>query len=203
MDTGLTALSPVDGRYRAATEGLAQLLSEGGLVGERIRVEALWLLQLGDSLPDLPAAQWSKAIRARLEQLATDPGADSARKVKAIEKVINHDVKAVEYFLKERLEEAGLDKQKEFVHFALTSQDINNTALPLLIKDFLFEAYLPAIITLRDKLHGFALEWSQVAMLARTHGQPACPTTLGQGVAGIRRAAGRTDRPVAEYTVRS
>jgi adenylosuccinate lyase len=96
--------------------------------------------------------------------------------------VTNHDVKAVEYFLKERLEEAGLSAQKEFVHFALTSQDINNTALPLLLKDFVHQCYLPAIMGLRDALHGHALEWARIPMLARTHGQPASPTRLGKEV---------------------
>jgi adenylosuccinate lyase len=131
-------------------------------------------------LPELAGTPLQKldAVRSRVEQLGTT----DAQRIKAIEQVTNHDVKAIEYFLKERLEEAGLGEQREFVHFALTSQDINNTALPLLIKDFVFEAYLPAITGLRDRLHGLALDWARIPMLARTHGQPASPTALGKEI---------------------
>ncbi len=175
----LTAISPIDGRYRDRTRGLARWFSEQALMNYRLRVELDYFTFLCEvPLPELAGTPLKKLdpVRARIKDLSTS----DAQRIKDIEKVTNHDVKAIEYFLKERLEEAGLDKQKEFVHFALTSQDINNTALPLLIKDFLFEAYLPAMIELRDKLHGFALEWAQVPMLARTHGQPASPTRLGK-----------------------
>ncbi|MBK8498566.1 MAG: adenylosuccinate lyase [Flavobacteriales bacterium] len=175
----LTAISPIDGRYRDRTRGLARWFSEQALMSYRLRVELDYFLFLCEvPLPELAGTPVKKveAIRPRVTDLSTS----DAQRIKEIEQVTNHDVKAVEYFLKERLEEAGLDRQKEFVHFALTSQDINNTALPLLIKDFLFEAYVPAIIALRNKLHGYALEWSQVPMLARTHGQPASPTRLGK-----------------------
>lgn len=177
----LTAISPIDGRYRDRTRGLARWFSEQALMSYRLRVELDYFVFLCEvPLPELAGTPVKKvdAIRPRITDLSTS----DAQRIKDIEKVTNHDVKAIEYFLKERLEEAGLDKQKEFVHFALTSQDINNTALPLLIKDFLFEAYLPTIIGLRDKLHGFALEWAQVPMLARTHGQPASPTRLGKEI---------------------
>ncbi len=177
----LTALSPIDGRYHDRTRALARWFSEQALMRYRLRVELDYFEFLCEiPLPELkgtPVAN-TASVRARIDDLSTS----DAQRIKDIEQVTNHDVKAVEYFLKERLEEAGLAQQKEFVHFALTSQDINNTALPLLIKDFLFEAYLPAIMGLRDQLHGFALDWAQVAMLARTHGQPASPTRLGKEI---------------------
>ena len=177
----LTALSPIDGRYHDRTRGLARWFSEQALMRYRLRVELDYFEFLCEiPLPELKgtAVANTATVRARIADLSTS----DAQRIKDIEQVTNHDVKAVEYFLKERLEEVGLAQQKEFVHFALTSQDINNTALPLLIKDFLFEAYLPAITGLRDQLHGFALDWAQVSMLARTHGQPASPTRLGKEI---------------------
>jgi adenylosuccinate lyase len=177
----LTAISPIDGRYRDRTRELARWFSEQALMGYRLRVELDYFTFLCEvPLPELAGTplQPLQAVRDRISALSTS----DAQRIKDIEKVTNHDVKAIEYFLKERLEQVGLQKQQEFVHFALTSQDINNTALPLMVKDFLYEAYLPAIVQLRDKLHGFALEWAQVPMLARTHGQPASPTRLGKEV---------------------
>jgi adenylosuccinate lyase len=175
----LTALSPIDGRYRDRTRRLARWFSEQALMRYRLQVELEYFTFLCEvPLPELEGTglEVLAGVRRRIEDLSTS----DAQRIKDIEKVTNHDVKAIEYFLKERLEEAGLERQQEFVHFALTSQDINNTALPLLIKDFMYEAYLPALGELRDKLHGLALEWSGVAMLARTHGQPASPTRLGK-----------------------
>ena len=175
----LTAISPIDGRYRDRTRTLARWFSEQALMGYRLRVELEYFSFLCEiPLPELAGTDLGKlvAVKRRTDDLSTS----DAQRIKDIEKVTNHDVKAIEYFLKERLEEAGLEEQKEFVHFALTSQDINNTALPLMIKDFVFEAYLPAMIAIRDRLHGYALEWAQVALLARTHGQPASPTRLGK-----------------------
>jgi adenylosuccinate lyase len=175
----LTAISPIDGRYRDRTRALARWFSEQALMRYRLRVELDYFEFLCEvPLPELKDTPLKdlKDVRRRIEDLSTS----DAQRIKDIEKVTNHDVKAIEYFLKERLEEVGLDRQKEFVHFALTSQDINNTALPLLVKEFVYEAYLPAMIQLRDKLHGFALEWARVPMLARTHGQPASPTRLGK-----------------------
>ncbi len=177
----LTAISPIDGRYRDRTRELARWFSEHALIRYRLRVELDYFAFLCEvPLPELAGTDLHglRGVRDRIDQLSTS----DAQRIKDIEKVTNHDVKAVEYFLKDRLEEAGLARQKEFVHFALTSQDINNTALPLLIKDFVHEAYLPAMIGLRDRLHGLALEWAQVPMLARTHGQPASPTRLGKEV---------------------
>ncbi len=175
----LTALSPIDGRYRDRTRNLARWFSEQALMRYRLRVELDYFNFLCElPLPELAGTDTARTntLRKRIDELSTS----DAQHIKDIEKVTNHDVKAVEYFLKERLEEAGLSAQKEFVHFALTSQDINNTALPLLVKDFVQEMYVPALITLKDQLHGFALEWSNVPMLARTHGQPASPTRLGK-----------------------
>jgi len=175
----LTAISPVDGRYRDRIRGLAQWFSERALMRYRLRVELEYFIFLCEvPLPELEGAPLEKltSVRQRVKDLSTS----DAQHIKGIEKVTNHDVKAVEYFLKERLEEAGLGAQLEFVHFALTSQDINNTALPLLLKEFITEAYLPAMVALRDRLQGCAREWAQVPMLARTHGQPASPTRLGK-----------------------
>jgi adenylosuccinate lyase len=175
----LTAISPIDGRYRDRTRQLAQWFSEQALMRYRLRVELEYFSFLCElPLPELAGAPLAKLkpVQERVANLSTS----DAQRIKDIEKVTNHDVKAVEYFLKERLDEAGLGAQKEFVHFALTSQDINNTALPMLLMDFLQHGYLPAISGVRDALHGLALEWSQVPMLARTHGQPASPTRLGK-----------------------
>ncbi len=175
----LTAISPIDGRYRDRTRELAQWFSEQALMRYRLRVELEYYQFLCEiPLPELKGVPLKKlkSVKDRIEELSTS----DAQRIKDIEKVTNHDVKAIEYFLKERMEEAGLGNQREFVHFALTSQDINNTALPLLIKDFTYEAYQPALIELVDRLHGFALEWARVPMLARTHGQPASPTRLGK-----------------------
>ncbi len=175
----LTAISPIDGRYRDRTRTLSRWFSEQALMRYRLQVELAYFKFLCTvPLPELEGTPVAKLapVEKRIAALSTS----DAQRIKDIEKVTNHDVKAIEYFLKERLEEVGLAQQKEFVHFALTSQDINNTALPLLIKDFLFEGYLPAIVAVRDRLHGLALDWARIPMLARTHGQPASPTSLGK-----------------------
>jgi adenylosuccinate lyase len=177
----LTAISPIDGRYREHTRELARWFSEQALMRYRLHVELEYFTFLCTiPLPELAGTDLAllEPVRRRVDDLSTS----DAQRIKDIEKVTNHDVKAIEYFLKERLEEAGLEDQREFVHFALTSQDVNNTALPLLVKEFVYEYYLPAMITLKDKLHGLALQWAQVPMLARTHGQPASPTRLGKEV---------------------
>lgn len=177
----LTAISPIDGRYRDRTRNLANWFSEQALMRYRLRVELEYFTFLCEvPLPELAGTPLEQLdpVRRRIDELSTS----DAQRIKDIEKVTNHDVKAVEYFLKERLAEVGLERQQEFVHFALTSQDVNNTALPMLVKDFVHQAYLPAMLELRDKLHGFALDWAQVPMLARTHGQPASPTRLGKEI---------------------
>ena len=202
MDSSLTALSPVDGRYRAATEGLAQLLSEGGLVRERIRVEALWLQQLAESLPDLPAATFSKGVKARLVELVADPGADSPRKVKAIEKRINHDVKAVEYFVRDSISEAGASAaQLELVHFGCTSEDINNISYARLLARARSDVLLPQLDELIEVLARFAREHAALPMLARTHGQTASPTTLGKEFANVRARLARARARLARVEI--
>jgi adenylosuccinate lyase len=185
MDFSLTALSPVDGRYRAATEGLAKLLSESGLVRERIRVEALWMLQLG-ALGNLPAASFSPSVHQRLEQLAADPGEASAAAVKSIEKRINHDVKAVEYFVRDEIKAAGATPaQLELVHFGCTSEDINNLSYARLLARARQEQLLPQLDSLLKALADIAAAHATLPMLARTHGQTASPTTLGKEFANI------------------
>jgi adenylosuccinate lyase len=186
MDHSLTALSPVDGRYRAATEGLAQLMSESGLVRERIRVEALWLLQLAESLRDSRALPFAAPVRARIEELARDPGATSATTVKGIEKRINHDVKAVEYFIRDEIRHAGATPaQLELVHFGCTSEDINNISYARMLAAARSEQLLPALDALIAALAASATDQAAVPMLARTHGQTATPTTLGKEFANI------------------
>jgi len=177
--TALSAISPIDGRYRGRTALLARWFSEQALIRYRLVVELEWFEFLCQvPLPELngTAVDRLQALRSRI----ADPGPADLERIKSIEARTNHDVKAVEYWLKERLDELGLGAAQEFVHFGLTSQDVNNTALPLLLKDFIFTHYLGAITTVRDRLHGFALAWAQVPMLARTHGQPASPTRLGK-----------------------
>lgn len=177
--TQLTAISPVDGRYRSKCEALENYFSEYALIRYRVKVEieyfiALWLLPL-PQLADAPAS----AVES-LRDIYRDFSVDDAAKVKSIESVTNHDVKAVEYFIKEQFDARGLSKYKEFIHFGLTSQDINNTAVPMSLKDALTEVYLPSLDALVSRLKARADEWADVAMLAKTHGQPASPTRLGK-----------------------
>jgi adenylosuccinate lyase len=202
MDFSLTALSPVDGRYRAATEGLAQILSESGLVRERIRVEALWMLQLGEELRELPVSAFAPAVRTRLEQLAADPGADSATIVKSIEKRINHDVKAVEYFVRDEIKAAGAtDAQLELVHFGCTSEDINNTSYARLLARARTEQLLPALDALINAVATIAATNAELPMLARTHGQTASPTTLGKEFANIHARLARARQRLARVEI--
>lgn len=179
MITPLTAISPVDGRYRNKTEKLADYFSEAALIRYRIRVEIEYFI----ALCELPLPQLEGIDHARfadLRRLYTDFSEADAQRVKEIESVTNHDVKAVEYIIKEKMDALGLSAYKEFVHFGLTSQDINNTSIPLSLKEALTGVYYPAVEEVRDKLAAFAREWHDVPMLARTHGQPASPTTLGK-----------------------
>lgn len=177
----LTAISPVDGRYREKCAPLADYFSEYATIRYRIKVEIEYLIALAEAgLPQLPP--FSDLAKAALRNIYAPEnfGTDAARSVKEIEKVTNHDVKAVEYFIKEQLEVLGLDACREFVHFGLTSQDINNTAFPMMLADAINEVIRPALKRLTDKLNELALEFAQVPMLAKTHGQPASPTTLGK-----------------------
>ncbi len=179
MLTELTAVSPVDGRYRSKTEKLADYFSEQALIRYRIRVEVEYFIALCEiPLPQLAGV--SAAQCEALRGLYRDFTAADAARVKEIEAVTNHDVKAVEYIIKEKMDALGLGGVKEFVHFGLTSQDINNTAVPLSIREALDAVYYPAVEEVRDKLAAMADEWRGVPMLARTHGQPASPTSRGK-----------------------
>lgn len=179
MITPLTAISPVDGRYRKVTEPLAAYFSEQALIRYRIRVEVEYFIALCEMpLPQLATVDHAKF--ADLRSLYLDFSPASAERVKEIERTTNHDVKAIEYILKEKMDEIGLEAYKEFVHFGLTSQDINNTAVPLSMKEALEEVLYPAFEEVRMKIASMAEEWMSVPMLARTHGQPASPTILGK-----------------------
>lgn len=178
--TPLKAISPIDGRYFHHLESLSLYFSEFGLIAYRVRIEVEYLLALSTVLPklkDLNAGK-SESVRAIYKNFSE---AD-AEVIKEIEKTTNHDVKAVEYFVKQQIEALGFGFAKEFVHFGLTSQDINNTAIPLSLKEYMEAEYRPLLETLASQLSGFAAEWRDVAMLARTHGQPASPTRLGKEI---------------------
>ena len=177
----LTAISPVDGRYFTATKTLAPYFSEFGLIKYRIRVECEYFIALCGLLPELSGVP--KALPSKLRRLHKSFSEKDAAGIKEIEKVTNHDVKAVEYFLKEKLKEFKGQRFAEFIHFGLTSQDINNTAIPLMLKDFIEGEYLPLINKLRELMDTKALKWKVLPMLARTHGQPASPTRLGKEIA--------------------
>ena len=179
MITKLTAISPVDGRYRNTTENLANYFSEQALIRYRIRVEVEYFIALCElPLPELESIDKSKFedLRALYLNFSTE----DAQRVKEIEAVTNHDVKAIEYIIKEKLELLGLEQYSEFVHFGLTSQDINNTSIPLSLKEAMEQVYYPALEAIITKLQSFADQWREVPMLARTHGQAASPTTLGK-----------------------
>ncbi len=177
----LTAISPLDGRYRNVTEKLADYFSESALIRYRIRVEVEYFIALCEApLPELASIDHSKF--EDLRKLYTQFSADDAARVKEIESVTNHDVKAIEYILKEKMDALGLAEYKEFVHFGLTSQDINNTSIPLSLKEAIEDVYVPAIDELVEKLIAMSNEWCDISMLARTHGQPASPTRLGKEI---------------------
>ncbi len=174
----LTAVSPVDGRYASKTAALRPYFSEAALIRYRVRVEVEYFIALC-SMP-LPQLSDCPCSPEGLRALYRDFSVADAARVKEIESVTNHDVKAVEYFLKERFASMGLEKWSEFIHFGLTSQDINNTAQPLMLKDAVEQVYLPALQEVVARIAGFEKEWADVPMLAHTHGQPATPTRLGK-----------------------
>ena len=190
----VAALSPVDGRYRAATEPLRDLLSEAGLIRERVRIEAAWLLYLARAVPRLAGAALAPAVIARASELAREPDADCAQSVKTIEAVINHDVKAVEYYVRQQLAAAGAGEASlELVHFGCTSEDINNLSYARLLG----EARRRLLATFGERtaeLAALAHREASVPMLARTHGQPASPTTLGKEVANFVARLRRAER---------
>ncbi len=178
----LTAVSPIDGRYRDKTELLAGYFSEYALIRYRVRVEIEYFIALCE-LPLPQLVSLDKMLFEQLRDIYRNFGEEEARRVKAIEEVTNHDVKAVEYFIKEEFDKiGGLDIYKEFVHFGLTSQDINNTSVPLSLKEALECVFFPQVEELIAQLRTYSDEWKDVPMLARTHGQPASPTRLGKEV---------------------
>lgn len=178
--TPLSAISPVDGRYRRVTAPLAAYFSEFALIRYRVEVEVEYFIALAElPVPQL-AGKLTEDHKVALRKLYQHFSESDAQQIKDTEKVTNHDVKAVEYFIKDALDKTGLENLKEFVHFGLTSQDINNTAIPLSIKRALHEQYLPQLHAIIDQISQFAQEWKDIPLLARTHGQPASPTRLGK-----------------------
>ena len=178
----LTAVSPVDGRYRSKTEKLADYFSEFALIRYRVRVEIEYFISLCE-LPLPQLTSFDKQLFAKLRSIYEKFTEEDAARVKDIESITNHDVKAVEYFIKEEFDKiGGLDAYKEFIHFGLTSQDINNTSVPLSILEALKDVYYPQIEELIAQLQEYANEWKDVPMLAKTHGQPASPTRLGKEI---------------------
>ena len=187
--SSLTAISPVDGRYRSKTAGLDQYFSEFALIRYRVKVEIEYFIALCElPLPQLASITMTEGGRTltkeeifeRLRSIYRNFTVEDAARVKAHEAVTNHDVKAVEYFLKEQFDAMGLEQWKEFIHFGLTSQDINNTSVPMSVRDALHESFLPLLDELIGALEARAGEWADIAMLAKTHGQPASPTRLGK-----------------------
>lgn len=177
----LTAISPVDGRYRNKTTGLSPYFSEFGLIKYRVQVEVEYFI----ALCELPLEQLKSVDKAKFQGLRNiylNFSETDAKEIKKIEATTNHDVKAVEYFLKEKFSQKGLSEFAEFIHFGLTSQDINNTAIPLSIKEAMEELMLPELERVIEKLELLALDWNEISMLARTHGQPASPTRLGKEI---------------------
>tara|TARA_B100000700_G_scaffold328199_1_gene445267 strand:- start:2198 stop:3538 length:1341 start_codon:yes stop_codon:yes gene_type:complete len=179
--TSLTAISPIDGRYHSKTNVLQKYFSESALIKYRIKIEIEYFI----SLCDLPLIQLNGISSDKLKELRslyTSFSVDSAKKVKEIEKVTNHDVKAVEYLIKEEFNRLGLSNYKEFIHFGLTSQDVNNTAIPLSIKDAFNDVFIPELTSVLNILNSLSEKWKEVPMLARTHGQAASPTKLGKEI---------------------
>jgi len=179
--TTLNAISPIDGRYRNKIEGLADFFSEEALIKYRVKIEIEYFIALCQiPLPQLKS--FDNALFGTLKNIYINFSTEDALRIKEIESITNHDVKAVEYFIKEKFDLLKLEKYKEFIHFGLTSQDINNTAVPLSLKDAYNSVYLPELDALIKKLESLSIEWNAVSMLAKTHGQPASPTRLGKEI---------------------
>ncbi|HRD56840.1 MAG TPA: adenylosuccinate lyase [Ferruginibacter sp.] len=172
----LTAVSPIDGRYHKSTQSLSAYFSEYALIKYRLKVEVEYFIMLGEK----KFFKSNAKLNASLQHIVENFSIEDAETIKATEAITNHDVKAVEYFLKTKLDQLGAGALKEWVHFGLTSQDINNTSVPMLWKDAMEMEYLPAVINLQHHLYHLAQQWKAVPMLARTHGQPASPTKLGK-----------------------
>ncbi len=177
----LQAISPIDGRYASKTASLIPFFSEEALIKYRVQVEVEYFIALV-TIPLPQLSDFDTALFPELRKLYSEFTNDDAQKIKDIEKVTNHDVKAVEYFIKEKFDGLDLQKYKEFIHFGLTSQDINNTAIPLSLKEAMNEVYVPMYLELKEKLSSLATDWADIPMLARTHGQPASPTRLGKEI---------------------
>jgi adenylosuccinate lyase len=179
--TALSAISPIDGRYRNTTSELADYFSEYALIKYRVFVEVEYFIALCEyPLPQL--FDFDKKVSEKLRDIYQNFTENDAQRIKDIEKITNHDVKAVEYFIKQEFDKLGLEKYKEFIHFGLTSQDINNTSIPYSFKLAIDKSYFPAITELLDLLKKYAVEWANLPMLAHTHGQPASPTRLGKEI---------------------
>ena len=177
----LTAVSPVDGRYHSKTKSLQNYYSEHALIRYRVKVEIEYFIALSEiPLPQL--ADFDKNLYNALRDIYENFSLEDSQSIKDIESITNHDVKAVEYFIKGKFDNLGIEKYKEFIHFGLTSQDINNTSLPMLIKDSLNEVYYPLLNEMIDILDKYAEEWKNIPMLAKTHGQPASPTRIGKEI---------------------
>ena len=177
----LQAISPIDGRYADKTRHLSPFFSEEALIKYRVLVEIEYFI----ALCELPLPQLQNFDKNNYEALRNSYrqfSVEDAKAIKEIEKVTNHDVKAVEYFIKQQFDALGISQYKEFIHFGLTSQDINNTAIPLSIKEAINAVYLPELASVLDKLKELSKNWANVPMLARTHGQPASPTRLGKEI---------------------
>ncbi len=193
--TNLNAISPIDGRYRNKVEPLALFFSEEALIKYRVKVEVEYFIALCEiPLPQL--ADFKAQFFKELRKIYIDFSAEDAQKIKDIEKITNHDVKAVEYFIKEKFDGLQLQKYKEFIHFGLTSQDINNTAIPLSLKDAFEAVYYPELKLLLDKLNQLATDWAEIPMLARTHGQPASPTRLGKEISVFVERIAQQQKPL-------
>lgn len=177
----LTAVTPIDGRYHRHTKNLSEYFSEAALIRYRIRVEIEYFIQLCE-LPLPQLANFDKALYPTLRKIYTELSVADTQRVKDIEKTTNHDVKAVEYLIKEKMEVLGIGDQMEFVHFGLTSQDINNTATPLMMKEATENVYLPLLDKVINRLKELSTEWKDIPLLARTHGQPASPTRMGKEI---------------------
>ena len=177
----LQAVSPIDGRYASKTNSLIPFFSEEALIKYRVQVEIEYFIALVElKLPQL--ASFDTSLFPELRKIYTNFSTKDAQRIKDIEMVTNHDVKAVEYFIKEEFDVLNLKEYKEFIHFGLTSQDINNTAVPLSLKDAMNDVYVPQLLELKNKLASLAADWADIPMLARTHGQPASPTRLGKEI---------------------
>ena len=177
--TALNAISPIDGRYRAKTKPLAEYFSEEALIKYRVQVEIEYFIALCQvPLPQL--ASFNASMFEDLRSIYRHFTDEDAKEIKAIEKTTNHDVKAVEYFIKREFDRLEIQAYKEFIHFGLTSQDINNTSIPLSVKGAIANVYLPGLNALIEKLDSLASEFAEIPLLARTHGQPASPTRLGK-----------------------